>query len=168
MSKMIFFMILFTILIILIFAFVISATKLKDANDKLTKSEKAIEDSLEKKNDLVNKINNQIKKEINKSEFLKDYVNLDSQSLTNIEKDIKLEEAYKLIKNLKGDYEELNNKEFNKLYSELKSNEILLIASKKLYNKYAESSNQIIRKFPNNIVAKFYKYRIRAFFNLKN
>lgn len=159
-------MIFITIIVILLLVYFISYYKLKDITDRILFSEKNLEETLTNKANLITKINTEIKSKLEKKTYLKDYININKQNLTNIEKDIKLDEAYKLIKNLKSDIPDINTDNFKKLFKELKSNDETLIASKKLYNKYSEESNNIIRKFPNNIVAKITGKRIRAFFNV--
>ena len=45
----------------------------------------------------------------------------------------------------------IKTKEFKKLVNELNRNEEMLVSSKILFNKYATSLNQLLRKFPYNI-----------------
>lgn len=160
-------LIIISIISILSLIFYISFSKINEIKNKISFIEKNIEDYLKIKCNCVNKINNETKSKLDKKNYFKDYVNLEKKNLTNIELDIKLDDAFIIIKELKNDIPEIKTKEFNKIYRELKSINEKLYSSKKLYNKYASISNQIIRKFPNNIIAKIIKYNIRAFYNIK-
>ena len=41
-------------------------------------------------------------------------------------------------------------------------------AAKKFYNKYTSKSNELVRTFPSNIIAKFHNISIRNFFDNKD
>ena len=89
--------------------------------------------------------------------------------ITNIEKDLKLDEAVKLINDLIIDFNELNsNNDFLNIYKTLKSTDEILISAKNVFNQNAILSNQLIKNFPNNLVAKITKFKIRSFYNLNN
>lgn len=160
-------LILITIITILLLIFVTCYSKLKDQKIKVEYTDDTIKNALEKKADLITKINNEIKKKLEKKNYLKDYINLNNKNLTSIELDIKLDEGFEIITNLISDFPELKNKELKKLYSDLKRNEEILYSSKTLYNKYSTSLNRYIRKFPYNICSKIVRIRIKPFYNLK-
>ena len=66
------------------------------------------------------------------------------------------------------DFTELNTDvEFKKLIKKLRETDELLISAKNLFNQNAVNSNQLIKTFPNNIVAKIAKFKIRSFYNNK-
>ena len=66
------------------------------------------------------------------------------------------------------DYNELDNKEFNNELKEINIINETLTSCKTYYNKNTTELNQIIRKFPSNIVAKIHRYKIKPFFDGKN
>lgn len=160
--------IIFMILAILALIFFSSFSKLKKYKDKMTKAENIIDENLNKKLDLIIAINGEVKKVTGKKDYLKDYVSIRDLIITNIEKDLKLEEAVKLINDLMQDYEELSKEEnFIKNYNELRQIDEILVSAKNVFNQNAITSNQIIKKFPNNIVAKLAKFKYRSFYNNK-
>lgn len=159
-------LIIITIIIIMILIYVICYSKLKEINIKISYTDELIKSTLEKKSDIITKINNEIKKKMDKKNYLKDYINLSKKNITSIELDIKLNEGLEIIKNLKEDLPEIKTKEFKKLVNELNRNEEMLVSSKILFNKYATSLNQLLRKFPYNICSKFTKIHIRPYYNL--
>lgn len=150
---------------VLSLTYAIIYTRLKEVKKKIDRTETAIDDALINKATYIVKINEVVTKKLDNDKYLKEFIDLDNQNLTKIEKDIKLTEAFKLIKKLSEDYSELNEEDFIDIYRKLKVNEEKLVSAKELYNKYVEASNHLIRKFPYSIVAKINKFRIRAFFN---
>lgn len=141
-------------------------TKLKKYKEKMDKAESIIDSNLNKKLDLVININAEVKKVTGKKDYLKDYISIRDLIIQNIEKDLKLEEAEKLINDLMNDFTELNtDKEFNKLIKQLRETDEVLTSAKNMFNQNAVLSNQLIKAFPNNIVAKIAKFRIRSFYS---
>ena len=74
----------------------------------MDKAENIIDENLNKKLDIIISLNGEVKKVTGKKEYLKDYVSIRDLIITNIEKDLKLDEAIKLINDLVQDFEELN------------------------------------------------------------
>ena len=99
---------------------------------------------------------------------MKDYIELKDKRITNYEMDRKLTEAMNIITEVKNDHEKLNNKEFNELLKKIDELNETLASSKTYYNNNTSKLNQIIRKFPSNIVAKIHRYKIKPFFDGKN
>lgn len=146
----------------------ISLNKLKGYKEKMDIAEKNIDSCLDKKLELIISINGDIKKIITEKDYLKDYVGIKDLIMTNIEKDIKLNEAYSLINKLIVDNDKLSkNDKVNKKMAELRKNDEKLVSSKNLFNKAALVSNNTIKTFPNNIVSKLFNYKIRSYYNNK-
>ena len=135
---------------------------------KIEKAENIIDEALRNKYDIIAKLNVLIKKEVTKKDYLKDYIELKDKKVSNFEIDRKLAEATNIILEVKNDHEKLNNKEFNSLLKEIDVINETLASSKNYYNNNTSKLNQIIRKFPSNIIAKIHKYRIKPFFDGKN
>ena len=158
--------IIFAFVAILVLIYFSSSNKLKYYKERMTASESIIEESLNKKLDLIISINTEVKKVTGKKDYLKDYVGIRDLIITNNEKDLKLDEAVKLINELTDDYEDLTkDKEFVKKMNNLRENEESLVAAKITFNQNALKSNQLIKTIPYNIVAKLSKCRIRSFYN---
>ena len=155
----------FTLVAIAVLICVICVSKLKKYKDKMDKAESIIEENLDKKLELIITLNGSIKKVTGKKDYLKDYVSIKDLIITKLEKDLKLEEAVKLISDLTNDYTELNSDaEFLKSIQSLREIDEVLISAKNLFNQNAVLSNKLIKSFPYNIVSKIAKFRIRSFY----
>ena len=162
--------ILFIIVIIGVIAlvYVITYNNLVNYKIKIEKAEGIIDENLRNKYDLIAKMNIAIKKVVTKKDYLKEYIDLKDKRISNYELDRKLTEAMNIILEVKNDYSELNNKEFNNDIKEINKINETLTSCKTYYNKNTTELNQIIRKFPTNIVAKIHRYKIKPFFDGKN
>lgn len=159
-------LIIFAILAILALIYYSSYTKLKNYKEKMEKAENIIDINLTKKLELIITINGEVKKVTGKKDYLKDYVSIRDLIITNIEKDLKLDEAVKLINDLVIDFNELNNdSEFKKIIKNLREIDEVLISAKNVFNQNAVLSNQLIKTFPNNLIAKISKFKFRSFYN---
>ena len=147
--------ILLLIIIVGIFAiaYVITYNNLVNYEIKIEKAEGIIAENLRQKYDLIAKMNIAIKKVVTKKDYLKDYIDLKDKRISNYELDRKLTEAMNIILEVKNDYIELDTKEFKKDLQEINEINETLISCKTYYNKNTTELNQIIRKFPSNIVA---------------
>lgn len=163
-----------TILIIIIVLGVIAIIYITTFNNmvsfklKIDKAEGIIDEALRQKYDIIAKLNISVKKAVNKKDYLKEYIDLKNKRISNYELDRKLTEAHTLILELKEDHAKLDTKEFNKELKEIDKINETLASSKNYYNKNTNELNQIVRKFPSNIVAKIHGYKIKPFFDGKN
>ncbi len=157
--------IVFAVVAIIVLVYFIGVTKLKEYKERMDKAESIIEENLNKKLELIINLNSAIKKVTGKKDYLKDYVSMKDLIITNIEMDLKLEEAVKLINDLTNDYNDLNkDSEFIKQIEHLKEIDEVLVSAKNIFNQNAMLSNKYMKNFPYNIVAKIAKYRIRSFY----
>ena len=62
---------------------------------------------------------------------------------------------------------ELDKEEFRQLLTDLKINEEKNEASKSYYNKYTSELNELVKKFPSNIVASIHDIDERLYFDNK-
>jgi len=160
------FIVLFAIIAIMALIYFTSYNKLKKYKEKMDKAENIIEENLSKKLELIITINGEVKKVTGEKDYLKEYVSIDNLIITNIEKDLKLDEAVKLINDLVKDFTELNSDEqFIKIMENLRKVDEVLISSKNMFNQNAILSNQLIKNIPNNIIAKIAKFKIRSYYN---
>ena len=150
-------------------AYIKQCTAIKQAlSSKIEKAEGLIDDSLREKYDKIVSLNGLIKKVVTKKDYLKEYISLKDKRISNYELDRKLVEAMNIIKEVKSDYDKLDNKEFNKELKDIEAIDEALLSGKNYYNKYTSGLNRIIQKFPTNIVAKIHRYKIKPFFDGKN
>ena len=162
-------LIIVAIIAILALIFYSNYIKLKTYKDKMDKAEMIIETNLSKKLEIIIEINSVVKKLIGKKDYLKEFTDIENLIMTNIEKDWKLNDAEKLINDLSLDVKELNkDKKFNDLLKQIREIDELLISAKNIFNSNAFQSNQLIKTFPNNIIAKIANLRIRSYYNKNN
>jgi len=81
----------------------------------------------------------------------------------------KLKEAEIIITNLFHDNKAINeNENMNIVMNDFKAINEKLIAGISYYNKQTNVLNAYIRKFPNNIIAKIHKIKVKPFFDRKD
>lgn len=166
MSKYLILLIIVTLILIAVLIYFIGVSKLKKYKEKMDKAENIIDANLNKKLELIITLNGSIKKVTGKKDYLKDYISIRDLIITNNEKDMKLEEAVKLINDLTTDFSELStDKDFIKNNKDLREIDEILVSAKNLFNQNALYSNKLIKNFPYNIIAKISKFRIRSFYN---
>lgn len=135
---------------------------------KIEKAESTIDEALRQKYDCIVRLNNLIKKVVTKKDYLKEYIELKNKRISNYDLDRKLTEAVNTILDVKNDYSELDTKEFNKELKLINKLNEELTSSKNYFNKNTSELNELIRKFPSNIIAKIHHYTIKPFFDGKN
>lgn len=168
MNSYTFLIILIAILSIILLIYFVCLAKLRKYKDIMLKTEDIINNSLNDKAEIIANINTSIKKVAEKKDYLKDYIKINDLKISNIEKDMKLDEAFKLIKDLMEDFENLNkDKEFKNNIKKLKELDEVLVSAKSLYNKNATKNNNLIKNFPYTLVAKFSNYSIKSLYNNK-
>lgn len=168
--------IIYTLLVLLIIfclgaiMYIIYYNKLQDCKLKIDESESIIDENLRNKYDLLINISNIINGVIKDSKVSFDELNkLKKEELSNYDLDRKLNEFVILMNTINNDYKELDdNKDYIDNINKLKRIDEELIAAKKFYNTYIGDSNELVRKFPSNIVAKFHNISIKNFFDGKD
>ena len=142
--------------------------KLNYYKTRIEKAENIIDEALRAKYDKICEMNIEIKKVVTKNNYLKEYIDIKNERITNYDLDRKLVEATNLIKELMSDNSKLNTKKMKNMLKDIdKINEDLL-SGKNYYNKNNTELNGIIRKFPSNIVAKIHRFKIKPYFDGKN
>lgn len=168
--------IIYTLLVLIIFicglaiGYIVLYNKLQHYTTKVDQAESIIDDTLRKRYDLTINAANIIEKNIkDKKKVFKDLRSYKDLSISTFDFDRKLNENVELIKQIRFDYDELkDNKELKTIINELKNTSEKLEAAKSFYNKYTNILNDLIRKFPANIIAKMHNIEIRLFFDGKD
>lgn len=135
--------------------------KIKSLQYKMNVSELNINENLKNKLDLVirsiNIIERELKIESKKFEAVKKIKN---EKTNNIIFDNLLSEATDEIFDIKDDYKEVEKiKSFKGLINDIKDLDILLLGSKKFYNKYAAEYNNMSKSFPYKLFKNKYQYK---------
>jgi len=150
--------------------YVSSFNNLQYLKTKIEQSEGIIDEVLRKRYDLVIRTSDIVKNNLKeKKEYFKEYLSLKDDKISNFDMDRKLKEAANIILNLKNDYPVLQKHEgMKEIVTELKITDEKLSASIAYYNRYTNNLNELIRKFPSNIIAKLHHFHIKPFFDGKD
>ncbi len=137
---------------------------------KIEKVEGKIDEDLREKYDLIVKADTVIKNNLKaKKDYLKEYINLKEEKISNFDLERKLKEAKNIIDTLYEDNKELNqNETMQEINEEFKSIDEKLVAGISYYNKHVTEINNYIRRFPNNLIAKIHHMKPKTFFDGKD
>lgn len=137
---------------------------------RINEAENFIDTTLRKRYDLLNKSINIIKAHTNKKEnILESIDNMKSKKLSNFEFDRQLYDAINEFNKYKEENEELsNNESFLKIDLSIFESESEIVAARKYYNDIITDYNRLVTRFPNNIVAKICKYNKKTYFDGKD
>ncbi len=137
---------------------------------KIEKAEGIIDEVLRKRYDIVLRTSDIVKKNLKeKKDYFKEYLSLPDEKIGNFEMDRKLKEAMNIILNLRNDYPVLQkNNNIKEIVSEIKETDEKLSAAIAYYNRYTNHLNELVRKFPSNIVASFHNFSVQPFFDGKD
>ena len=138
--------------------------KINQNKDKLIDSEADCLKTYRNKYDLLIKLieltENKYKIESKAFEEAKD---LDITSLDSFKSEKLLNKCYKEIIQIKEDNSKVKEtKQFKSLLDEYNQNEILLVSLRSYHNKYTLIFNNMIKKFPYNIISKVKRYNINS------
>ena len=144
--------------------------KLQHSKTKIDQAEYLIDESLRSKYDLLLEADIFTMKELNNDKsFFKGLDKLKKENISNFDLDRRFKDYSGVLNQLKADYIDLaSNKEFKRIINDNKRIDEKLQAAKSFYNKYTSELNDLIRKFPSNIVARMHGMEIKAFFDGKN
>ena len=167
---------IYAILILLIISgigtitYIIYYNALQDCKVKIDESESMIDEALRSKYDILLKLESLIKTNIKETKInFKDLNDLKKESISNFQLERKLVDTVLLINKIQDDFPELEEqKDYRELLNDIRVMDERINASKKFYNKYTSKSNELVRKFPSNIIAKFHNITIRNFFDNKD
>ncbi len=150
--------------------YVIYYNRLQDAKNRIEQAEGIIDETLRKRYDIIVRMSNLAKSNLKeKKDYFKEYVNLKNEAISNFDMDRKLKEAIGIIYNLRNDYPELQkNAEVKEIISEIKNTDEKMTASIAYYNRYTSVLNDLIRKFPSNLISKIHHFKILPFFDKKD
>ncbi len=167
---------IYAILIILIvggigtITYIVYYNALQDCKVKIDEAESMIDEALRSKYDILLKLESIIKNNIKETKInFKDLNDLKKESISNFQLERKLVDTVLLISKIQDDFPELEEqKDYRQLLNDIRVMDERINASKKFYNKYTSKSNELVRKFPSNIIAKFHNITIRNFFDNKD
>lgn len=164
--KLAIFLIIIILLGVLSLIFFILYNKVSYLFSKTNYSNDLIEKCLDSKQKLLVKLNTSIKKTLHaKKDYLVDINKLKDAELSSEEKDEKLSEYTKTVKDLISDYTKLSsNKNIKVQIHELYEIDEKLDAYKTYFNKYMTELSANYVKFPTNLIAKISKVKIKKLY----
>lgn len=150
--------------------YVYQYNKLQHSKTKIDQAEYLIDESLRSKYDLLLEIDKVSKSELKtETSYFKGLEKVKNENISNFDLDRKFKDYISIFTQLRSDYSDFSeNKEVKRLVNENKKIDEKLQAAKSYYNKYTAELNDLIRKFPSNIVARMHKMEIKTFFDGKN
>ena len=155
---------LFAIFYIIIF------NRIQVLNIRVNEAETIIDEELRKKYDLILQSESIIKKTTKKEITLfKELKDLKNEDISTFDFERKCSEGFNLVRQIRSDYENLEkNDEFNNIVNSILDCNEKLEAAKSFYNKYTSKLNEVIKKFPSNIVALIHKVKVKTYFDGKD
>ena len=137
---------------------------------RINEAEANIDAVLRKRFDLLNKSIDVIKENTKTEEdVLEQIVKLRSRKLSNFELDRKLYDALKEFEKFKEKYPKLKTDEsFMKIDIALSESEAEIVAFRKYYNDIITDYNKLVKSFPTNIIALFFKFKSKLYFDGKD
>ena len=167
---------IYAILIIIILVALLSIVyiyyynRLQDLKINIDEAEYILDEALREKYDLLINTSNIVKDTIkDKKTPFKELEEIKNNEISSFEFDRKTTEFQNLVNTLKNDYNELEkNDDLKNNLNDIKIIDEKIIAAKGYYNDYVTKSNNLIRKFPSNIIAKFHGIKIKKYFDGKD
>ncbi len=155
------------IISLLILLFLFFNDKIKELLKKINNSELNINEKLNNKYNILLKI----------TDLVKDKFKIDSKTFDEIRKinvnnlfknEKELNKCFKEIMDIKDDNPNSKRfKTFKEAIKEYEENELHIISLRTFYNKYTMEYNNLIKKFPYNIVSTIKKYKLKLLFEGK-
>ena len=143
--------------------------KLNDLKTKIDTAESIIDENLRVKYDTLIRISNSLKVKMKENKnYFKEYEKLNKMNITNFEMDRKLNEGLTTILKMQDDAGLDSDEELNKEIEAIKRLDEKLTAAKNYYNKNTSIENDLIRKFPTNLIAHFHNFKVKLFFDGKD
>ena len=155
--------ILFSIILLVI---TIYYNKFRFTIIKIDEAENNIGVLLSKKVELLDRTRPIIKKEIKLKEFLDDIEFLKESKINHFEMNSALKEYHNDLIKILDDHEKLLKSEtLVSIIEEINSNEDAIVGTTKFYNDSVVTFNKLVSSFPSNIVAFFWRYKRKEFYN---
>lgn len=155
-------LILCLIIMALLIVYFISQNKLITIQSKIDAADEIIKSNLKKKHDLMIKLYNIIKKNIDIKDYFNEFSEIKKRNLTSYELDERLSEDYELMKKIKED----NKKIKTDLFDKIDDLDQIITAGKRYYNK---NNNVLIKNLYgyNKYVAKISGINVKNSYDIK-
>ena len=138
--------------------------KLTNVSNKLDSSEDEAFDKLKSKHEILTKMIKLVKTKYKVDSKIFDEINnMEITSLSSFNDEKVLNKCYKEIIHIKEDnLKQKETKAFKELLNDYDENELHILSLRTYHNKYTLVYNNLIKKFPYNIISKLKRYGIRT------
>ena len=161
-------LVLITLSVILV-VFVTTFNQFQDFTIRINEAEESIDAILRKRFDLLNKSIGVIKANCKEEKVLEDIVQIKSKKITNFELDRRLYESINEFNAYKENYPKLKELEsYLKIEVSLIESESEIVSLRKYYNDIITDYNKMVKSFPSNIIALFFKFKSKLYFDGKD
>lgn len=148
----------------------IKYNKLNRNKIKIDEAENIITTNLKNRYDYIIRTSHLVKKNLDLDiEIFKEVENLKLKNISNNEMDVKINEAYNTILQLKEDYPKLNeNRGFKDILKDFNESKELIEAAKSFYDNYAYKLNEQLGSFPSNLIGKIHGIKKVSYYSTKH
>ena len=138
--------------------------KIEHIIDKLDDSEEEIVDKLKSKHDLIQKLIKHVQTKYKvESKIFEDVNKITIEDLSSFKDEKKLNKCYKEILQIKEDNNKVREtKAFKEMLTNYEENDINIISLRTFHNKYTLIYNNMLHKFPYNIISKIKRYKLKT------
>lgn len=138
---------------------------------RIDKAEEQIEEELDNRYSIVKEIQKTIEKSTKME--LKIYKDLDElkdkKTISTIEYDNLLNELVDMIYLIENDYPKISKKkDFKETIVKLNESNSIISAAKAFYNENNQDMNELLKKFPTNILGKFKRIKIKPNYEMED
>lgn len=148
--------------------YIYTSNKYQDITLRIEEVEELIDETIKAKYNTINQAISQIHKidEDIKGNIFDEIIKLRSRKISNYELDKKIKDAYTELESIKDNNDKLkDDKEIKKSIKELKEYDKKLTTLHKYHDSNAEIYNEMLEKFPTNIIANINKYKPKDLYN---
>ena len=149
-------------------AYIYISNKYQDIILRIEEVDELIDDTIKNKYNTINQVISQIHKidENIKGNIFDEIIKLRSRKISNYELDKKIKNAYTELQSIKDNNDTLkDNKDIKKSIKELKEYDNKLTTLHKYHDTNTTIYNDMLEKFPTNIIANINKYKPKDLYN---
>lgn len=153
---------------IIYITYIYTNNKYQDITLRIEEVDELIDDTIKNKYNTINQVISQIHKidEDIKGNIFDEIIKLRSRKISNYELDKKIKDAYTELQSIKDNNDTLkDNKDIKKSIKELKEYDKKLNTLHKYHDTNVEIYNDMLEKFPTNIIANINKYKPKDLYN---
>ena len=148
--------------------YIYTNNKYQDITLRIEEAEELIDDTIKTKYNTINQVISQIHKidENIKGNIFDEIIKLRSRKISNYELDKKIKDAYTELQSIKDNSDKLkDDKNIKKSIKEIKEYDKKLTTLHKYHDTNVEIYNNMLEKFPTNIIANINKYKPKDLYN---